>query len=53
MYLSWWSSYIRIVGLIIIALLVRLKAENTIVIMWLFEKKLKHNTKNPCVYRMV
>ena len=40
MYLSWWSSNISIVGLIIVALLVRLKAENTFLIMWLFEKQL-------------
>ena len=40
MYLSWWSSNISIVGLIIVALLVRLKTKNTFVTMWLFDKKL-------------
>ena len=54
MYLSWWSSNISIVGLIIVAFLVRLKAEITFLIMWLFEKKLKRNiTKHPFVYRIV
>ena len=40
MYLSWWSSNISIVGLIIVALLVRLKTENTLATRWLFDKKL-------------
>lgn len=49
MYLSWWSSNISIVGLIIVAFLVRLKAEITFLIMWLFEKKLKHYETSFCI----